>query len=84
MSPEEADAKVKLATSRYRDLDEQAEAAKEALFDAYADAARAGRTADDLAADSPFTAGYIRRKVRERGVERARGGPKPKRKEDQA
>ncbi|TDC65933.1 hypothetical protein E1200_17535 [Actinomadura sp. GC306] len=81
MGPDEAEAKVKLATTRYRDLAEQAEAAKEALFDAYAEAAHAGSTADELAAEAPFTAGYIRRRIRERGVEPARGGPKRRRKD---
>ncbi|WP_089311993.1 hypothetical protein [Actinomadura mexicana] len=70
MGPEEADAKVRLATTRYEDLVEQVEAAKEDLFDAYADAARKGLGPEELADGSPFTADHIARKLRERGVGR--------------
>ncbi|GGT84795.1 hypothetical protein [Actinomadura citrea] len=68
MGPEEAGAKVKLATTRYEDLAEQLEAAKEHLFDAYADAARKGLGPEELADGSPFTTDYIARRLRERGV----------------
>lgn len=78
MTNEEADAKVELATTRYQKAKEEADAALDDLFDAYADAARAGRTADELAARGTFTASYIRRKLRERGVEPKKGGPKPR------
>ncbi|MFD0535520.1 hypothetical protein ACFQY7_18995 [Actinomadura luteofluorescens] len=50
MGPEEAAAKVKLATTRYEDLAEQLEAAKRDLLDAYADAAREGLGPEELAA----------------------------------
>lgn len=79
MTTGEADAKVTLATTRYEKTKEEADAALEDLFAAYADAARAGRTADELAAHGTFTASYIRRKLRERGVEPRKGGPKPRR-----
>ncbi|NDU73144.1 hypothetical protein GWI34_10935 [Actinomadura sp. DSM 109109] len=72
MGPDEADAKVKLATTRYEDLAEQMEAAKQDLLDAYADAAREGRNLDELAAGSPLTAEAIGRGLRERGVEPGR------------
>ena len=68
MGPEEAGAKVKLATTRYRDLAEQLEAAREDLLNAYADAAREGVAPEELAHGSPFTAADIRRELRERGV----------------
>ncbi|WP_030172073.1 hypothetical protein [Spirillospora albida] len=78
MSAEEAQAKVELATTRYTKAKAEAEAALEDLFDAYAVAAQAGRTADDLAKNGTFTASYIRRKLRERGIEPRKGGPKPR------
>ena len=69
MGPEEAGAKVKLATTRYCDLAEQVEAAREDLLNAYADAAREGVAPEELADGSPFTAADIRRELRKRGVE---------------
>ncbi|MEV3924535.1 hypothetical protein [Actinomadura coerulea] len=68
MGPEEAGAKVKLATTRYEDLAAQVEAAKEDLFDAYAAAAREGLGPEELADGSPFTADRIARALRERGA----------------
>ncbi|MEV4007223.1 hypothetical protein [Actinomadura sp. NPDC049753] len=68
MGPEEADAKVKLATTRYEDLAAQVEAAKEDLFDAYAAAAREGLGPEELAGGSPFTADEIAAGLRERGA----------------
>ncbi|WP_067459279.1 hypothetical protein [Actinomadura macra] len=78
MSPEEADAKVELATTRYNKAKADADAALEDLFTAYVDAATKGRTADELAQAGTFTASYIRKKLRERGVEPRKGGPKPR------
>lgn len=71
MGPEEAGAKVKLATTRYHDLAEQVEAAKDDLLNAYADAAREGVAPEELADGSPFTADDIRRELRKRGAEPA-------------
>ncbi|MBD2900072.1 hypothetical protein ABT299_30105 [Spirillospora sp. NPDC000708] len=78
MNPEEADARVELAETRYLKAKKEADALLEDLFTAYVDAANAGRTADQLAKPETFTAGYIRRKLRERGVEPRKGGPKPR------
>lgn len=78
MSPEEAAAKVELATTRYEQAKAEAEARLDDLFAAYANAAKAGVSPDELAKRGTFTASYIRRKVRERGVEPGKGGPKPK------
>ncbi|WP_141584859.1 hypothetical protein [Actinomadura sp. WMMA1423] len=69
MGPEEADAKVKLATTRYCDLVEQVEAAKQDLLNAYAAAAREGLGPEELADGSPFTADEIRRELRARGAQ---------------
>ncbi|GAA1598738.1 hypothetical protein GCM10009678_94640 [Actinomadura kijaniata] len=62
------DAELALAVARYKDALEQKEAARAALFDAAAAAVRAGRTPEELAAETPFSAADIRRQVRERGV----------------
>ncbi|MBT2208716.1 MULTISPECIES: hypothetical protein [Actinomadura] len=78
MTPEEADARVELAETRYLQAKEEADTRLNDLFSAYVDAANAGRTADQLAKPETFTAGYIRKKLRERGVERRKGGPKPR------
>ena len=78
MNPEEADARVELAETRYLKAKEEADSRLEDLFNAYVEAAKAGRTADQLAKPETFTAGYIRRKLRERGVEPRKGGPKPR------
>ncbi|MFD0690435.1 hypothetical protein [Actinomadura fibrosa] len=69
MTPEEADAKVELALTRYAKAKDEADAAFEDLFGAYADAVRAGRSAAELAGAGGFTAAYIRDRLRERGVE---------------
>ena len=79
MGPEEAGAKVKLATTRYRDLAEQVEAAKDDLLNAYADAAREGVAPEELADGSPFTVADIRRELRRRGVEAGEGAAGPRR-----
>ncbi|QXJ19950.1 hypothetical protein AGRA3207_000567 [Actinomadura graeca] len=76
MSPEEVDARVELAETRYLKAKKEADALLEDLFSAYVDAADAGRTADQLAKPEIFTAGYIRKKLRERGVEPRKGGPR--------
>lgn len=68
MNPEEADARVELAETRYLKAKKEVDALLEDLFGAYADATAAGRTADQLAKPETFTADYIRKKLRERGV----------------
>jgi hypothetical protein len=91
MDLEQADAAVEAADKAFTEAQTAADAAKELLFDACAEAVKAGRTADQLEAKlkstkTPeqikaglaFTGAYIRRKVRERGVERLRSGPKPR------
>ncbi|MBW8485921.1 hypothetical protein [Actinomadura parmotrematis] len=60
MNPDEADAKVQLAVTRYRQAAEEAGAARADLLVAYADAVRAGRTPEELAADGPLGADEIR------------------------
>ncbi|MDL4814226.1 hypothetical protein [Actinomadura opuntiae] len=68
MNPEEADAKVELAETRYLKAKKEVDALLEDLFSAYADAANAGRTADQLAKPETFTADYIQKKLSERGI----------------
>lgn len=81
MKPEEADAAVTAAETRFLQLKDEIDKAQDALFDAYADAVRfAGRTPDELARSGAFGATYIRKQVRARGVEPRKGGPKPQRK----
>ena len=87
----ETDATLDAADRAYTQAQAAANAAKEALFDACADSVRAGRTPDSIAerlkasktpeqleAGLTFTAAYIRRRVRERGVAPLHGGPKPR------
>ena len=69
---------VDQATARYLAAAAEAEAARQALFDACADAVRGGEAPDALATRTPFTAVTIRKELRERGVERLRSGPKPR------
>ncbi|MFC9973514.1 hypothetical protein ACFVH6_21730 [Spirillospora sp. NPDC127200] len=78
MDADEARAKVDLANTRYLKAKAEADQAANDLFDAYANAARAGHTADSLAQDTAFTAAYIRKQLRARGVEPRKGGPKPR------
>jgi len=87
----EARAKVKAADRAFVELQTAATKAKVELFDACAEAIQAGDTADaieDQLKDGKtpeqirdglaFTAAYIRRKARDRGVAPQRGGPKPR------
>ncbi|MQY04568.1 hypothetical protein [Actinomadura macrotermitis] len=64
MNPEEADAKVQLACTRYLKAKEEADAALGDLFAAYAAAVEAGRTVEELAENSPLSAADIRTGLR--------------------
>lgn len=79
------------ADDRWTAAEEAAAAAKAELFEACAEAVRNGKTPDEIAlhlrarktpeqleARFTFSAAYIRRKVREGGVEALRSGPKSK------
>ncbi|MFB4319336.1 hypothetical protein [Actinomadura sp. 21ATH] len=70
------DAEFALAVTRYEEALKQEEDAKAALFAAAAAAVRAGSSPEDLAAKAPFSAAYIRRQVRELGVEPRPRGPR--------
>lgn len=87
----EALARVKAADLAFAEQQTAANNLKTKLFDECADAIRAGATADVIEAKlkegkTPkqiedgltFTAAYIRRKARDRGVAPQRGGPKPR------
>ncbi|GII86611.1 hypothetical protein Ssi03_46010 [Sphaerisporangium siamense] len=56
----------------------QIEAARESMFDVWAAAAMAGYSPEEIAQNCGFSAAYVRRVVRERGVEPAARGPKRK------
>lgn len=64
------------ATSRYRDTEAAHDEARNAATQAVVEALRAGKRPTDVADRSPFTAAYVRRIARERGIEPARPGPK--------
>jgi predicted GIY-YIG superfamily endonuclease len=79
------------AGKEFAELQTLANEAKQLLFDACADAVRAGDTPDKLAAwlrsnKTPeqieaglsFTSAHLRKKIRERGVAPLRTGPKPR------
>jgi hypothetical protein len=87
----QADAAVIAAERTFAEHLIAANDAKAALFDAYAQSVKAGRTPEDLAtraterrtpeeikAGATFSAAYIRRQIRERGVGPLRTGPKPR------
>src|SRR5690606_6091397 len=61
--------KVDQADKQYRASKAAADRDKEALFETWVNAARAGHTADHIAARSAFTAAHIRRILRDRGIE---------------
>jgi hypothetical protein len=70
--------KVDQADKQYRASKAAADRDKEALFETWVNAARAGHTADHIAARSAFTAAHIRRILRDRGIEPLPPGPKRK------
>lgn len=87
----QADAAAVAAEQTFAERLTAANEAKRALFDAYAQLVKVGRTPEDLAArakerrtpeeieeGATFTAAYIRRQVRDRGVGPLRTGPKPR------
>lgn len=69
---------VELANARFVELKAQLDDAQKDLFAACAEAVRVGSTPERLAEKSAFTAAYIRRKIRDRGVAPLRTGPKPR------
>lgn len=64
------------ATARYRQAKAAYEEARDAAADAVAEALRAGQRPTDVTERSPFTAAYVRRIARDKGIERAKPGPK--------
>ena len=60
---------VQQAERRYKSAQEKTEAAREAMFQVWVAAVMSGLSPEDIAAYSDFSAAYIRRTVRERGVE---------------
>lgn len=69
-------ARLDAATERYERSAQQAEKDKNELFDAMAETARRGASPEEIAARTPFTPAYVRRKLRERGVPPLPPGPK--------
>lgn len=64
------------ATRRYRETEKSHDQARNAAMDAVAEALRAGHRPTDVADMSPFTAAYVRRIARDKGIGPARPGPK--------
>lgn len=68
---------VRVATRRYRETEQAHERAREAVVAAVTEALAAGERPTDVTAWSPFTATYVRKLARKRGIEaaeRGRGG----------
>lgn len=74
--------KLDQATSQYREAKKAYEEARDAAADAVAEALRAGERPTDVTERSPFTAAYVRRIARDKGIERAKPGPKKARPDD--
>ncbi len=66
------------ANRQYMSSKAKTDAEKEALFDTWVAAAMSGYSPEEIAQSCDFSAVYIRRVVRERGVEPSSRGPKPK------
>ena len=66
------------ASERYRTSQKAADEDKAALFDTWVSAVTAGSTPEQIAQHCDFTAAYVRRIVRERGVPPLPRGPKRK------
>lgn len=67
------------ATRKYVRAKEAYESARKEVVEAVVAALVAGERPTDVAAASPFTPAYVRRLAKERGVEGAPPGPKPRR-----
>lgn len=69
--------------ARVAELDKQYAAIKGALFASWADAVRAGHTAEEVHEHTVFSAVYIRKVVRNLGVPAMKPGPRPRKSRDQ-
>jgi hypothetical protein len=62
---------IRTATARYQDTEAAHESARTALVAAVVAALKAGERPTDVTAWSPFTAAYVRKLARSRGIEAA-------------